>query len=616
LKSTIPIHDTFTFIAAGDAGDTNKKMSSSDPAIYLRAKNIAYTTTGALCIIAEKKGSLFVYFPPPGDKTTTMLLDCYAIEGAQQRILITIPTQNKSVVFSDRTRLRNKSFNISDLIQPDQPFAIGFTSNIPAGKILIEKLVVRQVASAYALPPMDVLFVFLMVVFFLSRSIIDVYKNVFFLWLAVIIATCLLMVGLIGALKPLLSTWYWLLLLAALIGFRTWKMNAPLAEWFPVIFTIALEFRWHALLDTHGQMLAGDAVYYRKLATSINWTEPFSTGIREPLYIWLQAVSGAVLGPNSYQFYLITVMLSLGIVYLTYKLASKASGSTVIGLIASFFVSFNYYMVLLSARGERMDLFILLVVLYCLWVLLAQNNSILSEITTGLIAGCICLCWLFGIFGTSILYLVRIIIKRIKVTHALTGVLMVLIVIGPFLLNQWHRYGDPFNALNVHANFYRNAELIGTPSYEQGPGTWHEYLFKEIGFNTFLYRTVSGYFRMLLNPAEPFNKIFLGFYPSSSYSYYLFPFYLLGLIREVYQRRFWILFMLFAFANLSPYLLDEYRDPRLLCFLIPFFAYFCASGVHLMGASVGTLIKRNRVKEGSEIKGVTVKSSPGTPVGC
>ena len=83
LKSTIPIHDTFTFIAAGDAGDTNKKMSSSDPAIYLRAKNIAYTTTGALCIIAEKKGSLFVYFPPPGDKTTTMLLDCYAIEGAQ-----------------------------------------------------------------------------------------------------------------------------------------------------------------------------------------------------------------------------------------------------------------------------------------------------------------------------------------------------------------------------------------------------------------------------------------------------------------------------------------------------------------------------------------------------
>ena len=173
------------------------------------------------------------------------------------------------------------------MIQPDQPFAIGFTSNIPAGKILIEKLVVRQVASAYALPPMDVLFVFLMVVFFLSRSIIDVYKNVFLLWLAVIIATCLLMVGLIGALKPLLSTWYWLLLLAALIGFRTWKMNAPLAEWFPVIFTIALEFRWHALLDTHGQMLAGDAIYYRKLATSINWTEPFSTGIREPLYIWL-----------------------------------------------------------------------------------------------------------------------------------------------------------------------------------------------------------------------------------------------------------------------------------------------------------------------------------------
>lgn len=597
LKSSIPIHDTFTFIAQEDTSDTSKNFSPSDPSIYLRGKNVAYTTTGALCIIAEKQGSLFLHFPPPGDKTTTMLLDCYSIEGAQQNILITIPTENKSIVFSDRLLLRNKSFDISEFISPEQPFEIGFVSHVPAGKIILEKLVVRQVASAYALPPMDLLILFLMVVFFIVRSIIDFYKNVFLLWFAVILTAGLFMIGLIGELRPLNSTWYWLLLLTALIGFRNWKMKVPSSEWFAVIFSLALQFRWNALLDTHGLTLTGDAFYYKKLATAVTWADPFSTGTREPLYVWLQAISSPVFGPNNYQFYMITLLFSLGIVYLTYRLARKASSSTAVGLIASSLVSFNYYLVLLSARGERMDLFIFLILLYCLWILHAKNNSILAELITGLIAGCICLCWLFGILGTSLMYLLRIIIKRIKITHALTGVLMMIIVVGPFLLHQWDVYGDPFNALNVHANFYWNAELIGTPSYEQGPGTWYEYLFKEIGLDTFLYQTCTGYIRMLLNPSETFNKIFLGFYSSSSNSYFLFPFYLLGLMREVYQRRFWMLAMLFAFANLSPYLLDEYRDPRLLFFLIPFFAYFCASGVYLIGAGAETLLGRIKAKE-------------------
>ena len=602
LKSVIPVKNPFTFISAGDSANSDKMISSSDPDVYPYAKNIAYTTTGALCIISEKRGSLYVLFPPPGDKTTTMLVDCYSVEDAQQRILIALPAQNSTIIFSDHSRLRNRTFNISDFLHPNQPFAIGFTSKVPTGKIVIEKLVVRQVSSTYSLPYMDLMVVFLILLFMLSRSIMDFYKNVFLLWFIVIITLCLFMIGLIFELRPLLSTWYWLLLLTTIIGFRQWKMNAPSYEWLTVIFSIGLIFRWNALLDTYGQTLGGDAIFYKKLATSINWAEPFSTGIREPLYIWLQAISLHVFGPNNYQFFFITVMLSLGIVYLTYKLARKASGSTVTGLIASLFVSFNYLTVLLSARGERMELFILLVLLYCLWTLLAKKNSMLSEVTIGLIAGCICLCWLFGIFGVLILYLLRIVFKRIKVTHALAGVLILAIVIGPFLLNQWHMYGDPFNALNVHANFYRNAELTGTPSYQQGPGTWYEYLLKEIGIHTLFYRTFTGYIRMLFNPWNPFNQTFIGFYPSPSYGYFLFPFYLLGLIRELYQRRFWILSMLFAFANLSPYLIDEYRDPRLLCFLTPFFAYFCGSGVDFILAGVGRLMSRKKGKQRKILK--------------
>ena len=75
----------------------------------------------------------------------------------------------------------------------------------------------------------------------------------------------------------------------------------------------------------------------------------------------------------------------------------------------------------------------LLALLYCLWILLAKKNSILSEITAGLIAGCTSLCWLFGIFGTLILYFLRIVFKRIKVTHALTGVLILAVTIGPLM---------------------------------------------------------------------------------------------------------------------------------------------------------------------------------------
>ena len=591
-KSILSFKNPFAFIAEEGAASADKRIAVWDPDVKVFTKGVAYTPSGAICLLADKGGSLSVLFPPPHGDTMSVLLysDCY--EGAQQSILVSVPSQKKITVLTENDRVLSKSFNITDYTEPDQPFALEIVPRTATGKIVVEKISVCQAPSVASLPAADLLIAFLLFLFFLADTIIHEYRKTFLSWIVVVVSTGLFLAGLILSLNPLTSPWYWLLLLAALVCYRTVRLKAPAREWLAVIFAAGLIVRWNALYAVFPQPLGGDAITYKMLANSFRCAQPLITGIREPLYIWLQAACAYVFGPNGYQFLLPTILLSLGVLLATYRLARTVSGSTATGLWASVFVAINYAVVLMSARGERIELFTLLMLLYCMWIYQAPAGRLWSEIAAGLIAGAICLCWLFGIAGVAILYFLRIACKKVRIPYALAGVFFFAVTLGPFLVSQWQRYGDPFHAVNVGANFYRSAELTGTASLEQGPGTWAALVKKEIGIQKLILRTGAGYFNLFFNPANYFNKVLMGFPPESVYSYFFFPLYVLGLLRELLKKRFWMPAMLLAFINVFPYLLNEIFDFRLLCFLVPFFAYFWASGLVCVLLFSGRLLRR------------------------
>jgi hypothetical protein len=590
-KSIATFRQPLRFITEEGASNPDKRIVFWDPDVKVGTSNVAYSQSGAMCLLAEKQAAFFALFPPPRGTLTTMQLISYCLEDAHQSIRVSVPSQNRTVVVTEYDRVFSKSFNITDYIEPDQPFAIEIIPAVQTGKIVIEKLIVSQAPPALSPPPADMLIVFLIFLFFLTGTITGYYQKIFLGWLAAAGAASLFLAGLILELRALSSAWYWLVLLITIIGYRVWRLKAPSYEWFTAIFSVGLMERWHALLTVYPQPLGGDAVTYKSLTDALEWTQPLLTGIREPLYIWMQAVSLHVFGPNGYQFLLPVSMLSLGILYATYRLARTVSGSTTVGLLAAVFSAAHYAAVLMSARGERIELFTLLMLLYCLWIYRAPANSLLPEIGAGLIAGSICLCWLFGIAGVTALYFVRVFFKKVRMQYALAGLLFFALTLGPFLVSQWQRFGDPFHAVNIGANFYRNAEVAGSPSMEYGPGTWQAYVSSEVGLQKFISRMGAGYCDLFLNPENFFNKVLMGFPPETKHSYFFFPFYILGVLRELVKKRFWVPAMLLAFTNIFPYLLNEIYDFRLLCFLIPFFAYFWASGVDCVLENMGRVLR-------------------------
>lgn len=563
--------------------------------------NVTKDHDGTLWLDSEKDAYFSVLLPPYQGKTITLSVDCYTVGNkAKQNLLLVIPSINKTIVLSALSSLRHRTFDITPYLVPNEPFLLGIVPKSNTGNIVIEKILVREMESADALPLLDVLFVFIVFIFFFTDSLVKMYNNTVLPYAAGICALFVFVIVLFLPLSPLIFSWYWFFLLLFLLTYRMWifhKLDRALMirEWFLAIFSLGFILRWRSMSNAFGQPLTGDAPGYKDMALSFLWQEPFATGIREPFYIWLQSIGAYLFGPNNYQFRLMTFILSLGIVYLTYQLAKRISGSESVGLLSSFLIAINHYSVFSSAQGERIELFIFLMLLYCNILLANKRSNLISEIKAAACAGFICLTWLYGIMGVVCLYFISLFFKRISFKNSIIGILLFLIIVGSLLFFHWKEYGDPFIALNAHANFYRNAELTGDPAYTEGPGSWVGYLLRERGLFIITYRTFIGYIKLFFNPLNPFNKIFLGFHYSLIYSYFLFPFYLLGVFLALKKKQVWIFGCIISFTNVSPYFIDLFRDPRLLFFVAPFVAYFWGVGVEFCIIQFYHMVKNFRI---------------------
>jgi len=307
-----------------------------------------------------------------------------------------------------------------------------------------------------------------------------------------------------------------------------------------------------------------------------------------------------ILGDNPFQFRVLPLILSLMIIVLTYFMVLEFSQKRIVGLIAAFFMAINHYARFSSVLGERSELFVTLVLLFCYLIYrYRKKGSLISELCLGAVGGLMCLTWLFGGVGVVLSYVTRWIFIRLPWRLGVAGFLMFIGLLTPHLVYEKIENNDMFYSLNKSVNYFRNTEITGISSPEGGRRTWWEYAFREQGLLHMLKRVTKGYTVLFFNSLNHFNKIFMGFHYTSWYSFIIFPFYVGGVILFFRQKNWWVFFLLLFFTHMSPYSLKDILDSRLLFFMAPFFSAFIALGISTAIAAIGYRFSRRHLSSHS-----------------
>lgn len=556
------------------------------PSVEIRRSNCLLDEKGSMVIDTAEGGYFFGVFPAPGNDATTLYINCYSLDGAALRLVVADPEKSELRTVSRRGLLPNQMFNISGFTDPDRPFMLGVISDTKEGSIVVERFQVIQVPVEYALPNLSGLTVCLIFAVMLFLTAAEIFKHAAAGWAAGAAVCIVFFAGDVFNIGVLESAYLWFCALVVLLAYRRYGAGisgVKIGEWLLPVLSIGMIMRWKAMFSTIGQPLIGDAQNYYGILKTFSWGAPYDTGIREPLYIWVQSLFSFFLGPNEFQFRITTIILSLAVIILVYFLALEFSGgSRPVALIASFLTAVNDYSVFSSHLGERTELFILLMLVFCLIIFKFKKAGWSSEICIGVAGGLASLTFLFCGIGAALLYCARWFMYRVKLKFALGAIAALFIIVGPHFVYEHKTNGDMFYALNKSVNYFRNTEVLGESSPEGRGGTWLKYLVEEMGVFHFIKRTTSGYLNLFFNPTNKFNKIFMGFHYTQVYSYFLFPFFIAGIVMELAGKRFRVFAMMLAFINFSLYSISDYYDPRLLFFISPFFAYFL--GVGMVGA--------------------------------
>jgi hypothetical protein len=116
--------------------------------------------------------------------------------------------------------------------------------------------------------------------------------------------------------------------------------------------------------------------------------------------------------------------------------------------------------------------------------------------------------------------------------------------------------------------------------------TLGKYLFSRQALPRLALKTLKGWFQILFNPFNPFNRIFLNSHYARAWNFLLLPFFWTGLwlFLSDGKRRYFLWLPLF-FLNALPALQDQFREPRLLFHAAPFFFVLCAAGLQPAAAA-------------------------------
>ena len=416
------------------------------------------------------------------------------------------------------------------------------------------------------------------------------------------------------------------LVLVLLIGWqvRVWQPGVTPETWRWGNFALAGLLAWGgssrlaAFSEVGGSQLGPDAITYMHLAEALQ--TPYDTMYREPLWIWMIKAWFAVVGISSAHQRLLTVLLSLAVIWATYKLFADYTQRPLVGVLTAAAVAGNDYLIRLSAQGLREEAYLLAVlgIVYLVFVKDARLSPLRQAVWLG-VAGAAAHLLRFSSY-LFFLPLLAFWAWRQGRKHwplALLPVLLISVLSIPHLVHNARVFGDPLYSVNVHFVWSRNYEFVllkqtgcpGCPSREEveaesttGPivNAW-QYLFGLHTTREVLARTVQGYGDLYLRPGDLFEI------QSGTASRWGFGFYLLGLVLVLigpYREMVGVILLL---ANGVPFALTLGIDPRVAIQTAPFVAFILAYG---LARSIEWVVLRFE-----RTSGQAVSPSPLSPTG-
>lgn len=343
-----------------------------------------------------------------------------------------------------------------------------------------------------------------------------------------------------------------------------------------LITASGLLLRWAALYNYWDMPLEGDAESYWNYARSLKLASPFSNGTREPAFVWLVRFAGALFGDSQRSSRFLTLVFSCSVIPMTWLLAKRVGLGALACLAAAGLAALNPFSVFMSVQGYQLEFFTFLILLFSeLWLrggLVAAGAVGAMLILTRIQAAA-------AVLPLAVVAAWRLRGSPLKVLPYLFPPLIALaVLLASAKTNTGSYTGNLDHAARAHTAIDRTgdpAQLKGTEDVTLG-----KYLFSDGALPRLAARTAKGYFQVLCNPFDPFNRIFLNSHYSKSWNLLLFPFLWIGLwvfFSDPEKRAALLLALLFLSA--LPALHDQIREPRILFHAAPFFFLLCAAGL-------------------------------------
>jgi hypothetical protein len=360
------------------------------------------------------------------------------------------------------------------------------------------------------------------------------------------------------------------------------------------ILAWAGSLRLEQLVQVSGLPLEGDAIYFRHLAEAMR--SPYDTAWREPLWVWMVKGLTWAGGDSMVSLRVLTVALSLLVIYSAYKLFSDYTRQPFVGLVVALLLSLNPYLIRMSARGMREEAYMILILWFIYFVFVLNDGMSKAGRALGLAftgAGILLVRlhgWIFVIpllLVGSWKYALKTGWRRwLQLALTLT---FVVVAVAPYVLNMYRTYGDPFYGMTLPAIWSRNYEFVvikqvgcpGCPtpdelaenSFAGSSLSLHEYIFGMHTFRELVDGLIQGYLSLYLLP----TKLFAVQSGMDSWPAYLV--YLLGLalvLRGSYREMLAVVVLL---INGLPLLMTLEHEPRVGIHTAPFVAFVLALGL-------------------------------------
>jgi len=249
-----------------------------------------------------------------------------------------------------------------------------------------------------------------------------------------------------------------------------WRRALP----FALILSAAFYLRYSNLDWVVYTPLDSDAEQYRSFAEAMTLSgeHGFYSGnfsLHEPFFPLAANILFRVLGPSDTHLRLLSLVLSLGVIYLVYKQAGDLLGPGW-GLAACSIVALNHPLARESVRGLRLELEMVLLLLFCQVAFVKKDLAPLPRfLLMGLLGGLAVLTRSFYLPGLALLTVYvawreRHQVKQIVLMGSLPILLMVLVLI-PHHYGMYKLYGDPFWNTRGYARWLANWEFAGRPGF-------------------------------------------------------------------------------------------------------------------------------------------------------